>query len=65
MALLAASPESGDWTMRKSEEAGKVQFSLMQSSKGHNSQHSSKLAAERHFKGWTPRRRHDTTCTSR
>ena len=37
----ADAPQDGDWTMRKADEAGKVQFSLIQSSRGHNSQHSS------------------------
>ena len=42
--LFAAATESGDWTMRKSDEAGKVEFSLMQSSKHHHSQNSSDWA---------------------
>lgn len=32
---------SGDWTIRHSEEAGKVEFSLIESRHGHNSSHQS------------------------
>src|SRR3954454_22739417 len=37
---FAGTRDSGDWTMRKSDVAGRVEFSLMQSSKGHHSENS-------------------------
>lgn len=41
IALFSAPTTDGDWTMRKSDQAGKVEFSLMRSGRGHNSQNSS------------------------
>ena len=35
----AGSPRSGDWTLRKSDEAGKVQFALIEHHRGGNSNH--------------------------
>jgi hypothetical protein len=37
----AASVRSGDWTIRKSDEAGKVEFSLIEHHRGGNSSHES------------------------
>jgi hypothetical protein len=36
----AGTSESGDWTMRKADQPGKVEFSLTHSSQGHHSQNS-------------------------
>jgi hypothetical protein len=41
MLTAAAATQSGDWTMRRSDEPGKIHFMLSQSREGGTSQHSS------------------------